>query len=216
MGFVIALISVAVIAAESQSNTSDSKAGLASGQVSSPSADSFKSYSDHAFDPKRYTKGLEKGGHNLLFWEDPAANFAQYKSVRVVEFGGRLLPQQSTFSYDPYISVFNSTFRGALKLKLVQEESPETLVIEGAVVECNPGSRAARYLVGFGAGKSACAVVCEAYEPGRSQPSMRIYTRDTGSVGAFGGDSVAMLNHIMSQLGARLADALNTRISSGK
>ena len=124
--------------------------------------------------------------------------------------------QQNIFSYDPYIALFNSVFRGSLSLKQTQEESPDTLLIEGTVVECNPGSRAARYLVGFGAGKSACAVVCEVYEPGKPGPSIRIYTRDTGSIGAFGGNSAAMLNHIMTQIASRLAAALNTRIGSGK
>ena len=80
------------------------------------------------------------------------------------------------------------------------------------MVECNPGSRAARYWVGFGAGKAAGAVVCEVYEPGKTNPCIRIYTRDTGSMGSFGGDSVAMLNHILSQVATRLATTLNTTV----
>ena len=93
-----------------------------------------------------------------------------------------------------------------------QKDSPDVLLIEGAVVECNPGSRTARYLVGFGAGKAAGAVVCEIYEPGKPNPCMRIYARDTGSMGTFGGDSVLMLNNIMTVLGTRLATSLNTTV----
>jgi hypothetical protein len=168
----------------------------------------FKNYPDQTFNPKEYTNGMVKGGHNLLIWKDPAINLSQYASVKLTEFGGRLLPAQQAFSYDRYIALFNSVFRNSLKVP--QKDSPDALLIEGAVVEVNPGSRATRYLVGFGAGKAACAVVCEVYEPGKRNPSVRIYVRDTGSMGAFGGDSVQMLDHIMSELGTRLATNLTT------
>lgn len=171
---------------------------------------SFKDYPDHTFPVRAYIKGMEKGGHNLLIWKDPSVDLSAYSSVNVMDFGGRLLPQQDVFSYDPYIILFNSTFKNSLKL--TQEESPAALLVEGAVVECNPGSRAARYWVGFGAGKAGGGVVCEVYEPGKDQPCIRIYTRDTASSGSFGGNSVAMLNHIFSQLGLRLATTLDTTL----
>ena len=171
---------------------------------------SFKDYPDNTFPVKEYIKGMKKGGHNLLISMDPSVDLSAYSSVNVMDFGGRLLPQQDVFDYDPYISVFNSTLKGSLKLS--QEESPDALVVEGAVVECNPGSRAARYWVGFGAGKAAGGVVCEVYEPGASQPCIRIYTRDTASSGAFGGNSIAIMNHIFSQLAIRLATKLDTTI----
>jgi hypothetical protein len=66
--------------------------------------------------------------------------------------------------------------------------------------------------VGFGAGKASGAVVCEVYEPGKSRPSMRIYARDRGSTGMFGGDSVAMLNHIFNQVAIRLGTTIEARI----
>ena len=175
---------------------------------------SFKNCPDHNFIVKDYINGMEKGGHNLLIWKDSAVSLSQYRSVKVTEFGGRLLPQQNVFSYDPYIALFNSVFRSSLKLP--QEESPDALLLEGAVVECNPGSRTARYLVGFGAGKAACAVVCEVYEPDNPNPCIRIYVRDTGSMGSFGGNSAAMLNHIMSQIATRLATTLNTTVTVKK
>jgi hypothetical protein len=153
---------------------------------------------------------MQKGGHNLLIWRDSAVNLSQFSSVKVTEFGGRLLPEQNVFSYDPYITLYNSVFRSSLKLH--QNGAADALLIEGAVVECNPGSRAARAWVGFGAGKAGGAVVCEVYEPGKLNPCIRIYTRDTGSSGTWGGDSVRMLNHILSELGVRVATTLNTTI----
>ena len=120
------------------------------------------------------------------------------------------MPEQNVFSYDPFISSFNANLQSFLKLP--REESSDALRIEGAVVECNPGSRAARYVVGFGAGKASGAVVCEVYEPGKSRPSMRIYVRDRGSAGMFGGDSVAMLNHIFNQVAIRLGTTIEAKI----
>jgi hypothetical protein len=199
-----------VIAEEKPSSKSDMPEPAASTQGASPSSSSFKKYPDHVFEVREYIRGMMKGGHNLLIWRDPSVNLSQYGSVKVTEFGGRLLPQQDVFSYDPYIALFNSVFKSSLKLP--QKDSPDALLIEGAVVECNPGSRAARYWVGFGAGKAGCGVVCEVYEPGNPNPCIRIYTRDTGSSGGFGGNSVALLNHIMSELGVRVATTLNTTV----
>ena len=122
------------------------------------------------------------------------------------------MPQQNVFAYDPYIALFNSVFRSSLRLS--QKDSPDSLLIEGAVVECNPGSRAARAWVGFGAGRSGGAVVCEIYEPGKASPSIRIYTRETTAAGGnWGGDSSAMLNNILSQVAMRLATTLNTTVA---
>ena len=206
----IGVIGSGVMAQEKPSSPSDTATSTGSTPATPGTFISFKNYPDQVFNVKEYTNGMQKGGHNLLVWRDSAVNLSQYSSVKVTEFGGRLLPQQNVFSYDPYIALYNSVFRSSLKLP--QNESPDAFLIEGAVVECNPGSRAARYWVGFGAGKAACAVVCEVYEPGKPNPCMRIYTRDTGSMGAFGGDSVRMLNHILSELGVRVATTLNTTV----
>jgi len=210
VGVAIGVIGSGVMAQEKPSSTSDTSTSTVSTPATQATFISFKNYPDSAFNVKEYINGMQKGGQNLLIWRDPAVNLSQFSSVKVTEFGGRLLPQQNVFSYDPYIALFNSVFRSSLKLP--QKESSDALLIEGAVVECNPGSRAARAWVGFGAGKAACAVVCEIYEPGKPNPCIRIYTRDTGSSGSWGGDSVRMLNHILSELGVRVATTLNTSV----
>ncbi len=211
-GFAVALMSTGVTAQDNPASTSETPASTEPTQASTAPSNSFKSYPDHSFhmNVKQYINGMKKGGSNLLIWKDPSVNLSQYSSVKVTEFGGRLLPEQNAFSYDSYISLFNSVFKSSLKLD--QKESPDSLLIEGAVVECNPGSRTARYMVGFGAGKSAGAVVCEVYEPGNLNPCIRIYTRDTGSMGTFGGNSVAFLNQIFNVIATRLATTLNTTI----
>lgn len=163
---------------------------------------SFKDYPDHVFNPKEYYTGMKKGGSNLLIWQDLSVDLSKYKSVKVTYFDGRLLPEQTEFSYSPFIKRFNLDFGSSFR---IPKNDPGGLRVEGAIVECNPGSRAARAWVGMGAGKAGCGVVCEVYEPGASKPVIRIYTRDTGSGGVFGGDSASMLNHILTVLATRLS-----------
>lgn len=169
-------------------------------------ASSFKNYSPHQFDAQAYTAGMNKIGHNTLAWVDPTANFAKYDAVTIIENDDRFLPVQDTFSYTPFITLFNMQFKQALNVKTGGTMS---LRVETAVVECNPGNRAARFFVGLGAGKTACAAVCEVYEPGKATPMMRIYARDTGSMG---GDSVSMLNHILTQLAIRTGSAVKDQM----
>ena len=214
-GIVIVLVSTGAIAEDKLSSATNETAPATVASLASPTSfTTFKNYPDGSFHlkVKEYINGMKKGGRNLLIWRDPGSNLSQYSSVKVTEFGGRLLPQQNVFSYDPYIALFNSVFRSSLRRS--QNESPDSLLIEGAVVECNPGSRAARAWVGMGAGRAGGAVVCEIYEPGKASPSIRIYTRDTTAAsGNWGGDSSAMLNNILSQVATRLATTLNTTVA---
>ena len=212
-GIVTALVSTGAIAQDKPSSASDPGASTASTPVTTRPFKSIQNYPDYSFHMyvKEYISDMQKGGRNLLIWRDPTVNLSQYGSVQVTEFGGRLLPQQTAFSYDPYIALFNSVFKSSLRLN--QKDSPDSLLIEGAVVECNPGSRAARAWVGMGAGRAGGAVVCEVYEQGKANPCIRIYTRDTSAAGGnWGGDSSAMLNNILSQVATRLATTLNTTI----
>jgi hypothetical protein len=178
--------------------------------VPTSSDKSFKDYPDHTFNAREYIQGMRKGARNVLIWQDPSVNLSKYRSVHITDFGGHLLPAQNRFSYDPFVGSFNANFQGSLKLH--KENSPDALLIEGAVVECNPGSRGARMWVGFGAGRAAGAVVCEIYEPNKSEPCMRIYVRDTASGGNYGGNSLSMLNHIFFSVAHRLSKMLEVTI----
>jgi hypothetical protein len=170
---------------------------------------SFKDYPDNTFNSREYVRGMSKGGHNLLMWVDPSVDFSQYKSANVSDFGKRLLPVQTKFSYDPTLQHFNTSFKN--NLQTAKTQSTSGLRIEGEMVECNPGSRGARFFVGYGAGKVAGAVACEVYVPGKSQPVIRIYARDTSSWDA-GSDSFMILNNIFSQVAFRVAAVLDARI----
>jgi len=210
-GIVIVLVTAGAFA---EDKSDDAVPAAAPSQATPANFITFKNYPDGSFHlkVKEYINGMKKGGHNLLIWRDPSSNLSQFSSVKIAEFGGRLLPPQNAFPYEPYIALFNSVFRSSVRLS--QKDSPDSLLIEGAVVECNPGSRAARAWVGMGAGRAGGAVVCEIYEPGKASPSIRIYTRDTSAAGGnWGGDSASMLNNILSAVASRLATTLNTTVA---
>ncbi|MFC1883454.1 DUF4410 domain-containing protein [Thermodesulfobacteriota bacterium] len=176
----------------------------------SPQVVSFKDYPDHELNLRGYIQGMSKAGHNILLWQDPSVDLSQYDSVEIMAFGSRFLPVQNKFSYDPFIKNFDLALNRSLKLKAGQ--GPNALRIEGEVVECNPGSRAARYWVGYGAGKAGAGVICEVYLPDQTRPCIKIYSRDRASSGMWGGDSIAMLNSMFDRVATRVATALEARI----
>lgn len=182
--------------------------GARSGGGAALAPDQVKALSDFPdqnFNARAYIAGM--GGENRVYvWQDPAADLGRYRSATLSKFSGRLLPP-AAFPYEPYIKGFEAAVKDSLDIK-----SGGPLRIEGNLVECNPGSRAARYLVGMGAGKVAVAGVIEVFEPGKSRPSLRLYARDTGSAGGFGGDSSGMINHIINVLAVRLTGVLEGRI----
>jgi len=200
--FFIALFSMVIFLNGCKSTNSGS------GTETAVYSQSFKDYPDHSFNAKAYIKGMSKGGHGLLIWQDSSADLKKYPSIAVSEFGGRLLPVQGRFSYRPFIKNLNSVFNDNLGIK--RGTPGQSLHIKGAMVECNPGNRAARILVGMGAGKSAGAIVCEVYEPGKTSPSIRIYARDTAAMSS--ADSISNLNNIFNQVSFRVAAVLEQRI----
>jgi hypothetical protein len=171
---------------------------------------SFKDYPDHELNLRGYIRGMTKAAHNTLLWQDNAVDLSQYDSVDIMDFGSRFLPIQNKFSYDPFIKNFNLSFARSLKLRA--GSGPNALRIEGEIVECNPGSRAARYWVGYGAGRAGAGVICEVYLPNETRPCIKVYSRDTASAGMWGGDSIGMLNNMFDRVATRIATALEARI----
>ena len=81
----------------------------------------------------------------------------------------------------------------------------DALLVRGRVLELNPGSRAARYWVGFGAGASRVAVEGELVDAKTSRTVARFrHARGTGTSGGFGGDYDKVLRQDILTLGGDL------------
>src|SRR4030042_3214002 len=86
---VIVSMSTGLYSQEKSSSTSEQPASsTAPTQATSAPSSSFKSYPDHSFHLKvrEYTHGMQKGGHNLLIWKDPAETLSKYSSVKATQF----------------------------------------------------------------------------------------------------------------------------------
>lgn len=86
---------------------------------------------------------------------------------------------------------------------------PEAIVVEGKFVQIDPGSRAARYTVGFGAGKSQIAVE-GTVKDGSGKLLAEFAQKRVGSMGAFGGDSLEKMTDDTKRVGEDLANLLGT------
>lgn len=82
------------------------------------------------------------------------------------------------------------------------------LIVSGRFTELNPGSRAKRYVVGFGAGKSAVAVAGEVADNAGTLLA-KFQQRRVASMGMFGGDSVKKMRDDCENIGEDLASFLS-------
>ncbi len=86
---------------------------------------------------------------------------------------------------------------------------PEAIVVDGKFVQIDPGSRAARYFAGFGAGKSQIAVE-GTVKDGTGALLAEFAQKRVGSMGAFGGDSLEKMTDDTKRVGEDLANFLGT------
>jgi Domain of unknown function (DUF4410) len=85
---------------------------------------------------------------------------------------------------------------------------PDALVVEGKFTELDPGSRAKRYFVGFGAGKSGVTVSGSVKTPDGTLLAT-FEQRRVGVMGAGGGDSLGKLAGDAKSIGEDLAKFLS-------
>jgi Domain of unknown function (DUF4410) len=83
-----------------------------------------------------------------------------------------------------------------------------TLIVEGEFTELDPGSRAKRYFVGFGAGKSAVAVK-GTIKDGSGKLLATFSQRRVGTMGVAGGDSIKKMTGDCKSIGEDIAKFLS-------
>jgi len=93
--------------------------------------------------------------------------------------------------------------------------SEKALVLEGEITRLAPGSRALRYFVGFGAGRSKAQAETRFVDAQSSQPVLVIADRRVAAYGIFGGDSREHLRESFDDMARDLAKFL-VRLSKGE
>jgi Domain of unknown function (DUF4410) len=86
---------------------------------------------------------------------------------------------------------------------------PSTLVIRARLTKVDPGSQAARYFIGFGAGAVKIAIVGEIVDAASRKTLVRFAQERRSGVGAFGGGYGELFARTALQLGGDVAGLLN-------
>ncbi|HEX7421216.1 MAG TPA: DUF4410 domain-containing protein, partial [Thermoanaerobaculia bacterium] len=121
--------------------------------------------------------------------------------------------------YVPVTNVLSSateTFTSGLKtstdrnVSIAEKASsaPGTLIIRGKVVEINPGSRAARYLAGFGAGAAGAKIEGEIVDAKTNEVLAKFTQERRSGTGGAGGGYEDLLNRDIKTIGGDIGRML--------
>jgi hypothetical protein len=147
-------------------------------------------------------------------------SFADYDKVVVqpLDTGDTPLPESKDNTYEPVKKVLASVteglvqgLRGAVTPQVSIDESAEgagTLLIRGKVIEMDPGSKAARYWAGFGAGAARAKLELEIVDAKTNDVLVRFTQERRSGVGMFGGDYQELMQRNLNQIGEDTAKLL--------
>ncbi|HUP49975.1 MAG TPA: DUF4410 domain-containing protein [Thermoanaerobaculia bacterium] len=147
---------------------------------------------------------------------------AGYKSIVVVPFDTSevKLPEKDDNTYEPVQQVLANPaapFAKGLEksgMKVSVSDQPgkdsETLIIRGKVETMDPGSRAARYFAGFGAGAARAKVTAEVVDAKSGEVLVRFTQERRSGVGAAGGGYVDLMNRNLTAIGTDVANIVGS------
>jgi hypothetical protein len=85
----------------------------------------------------------------------------------------------------------------------------KTLVIRARLTKVDPGSQAARYVIGFGAGTVKIAIAGEIIDGSSGKVLLRFVQERRSGFGLFGGGYAALFGRTARQLGGDVAELIN-------
>ncbi len=145
-----------------------------------------------------------------------------YNDIAVESFdvAGVILPNPKENTYEAVRSALGSikpAFIQGFQEKLRQKPGAanmsrgkgETLVIRARLLKVDPGSQAARYFIGFGAGGVKIEMLGEVIDARSKKTLIRFRQERRSGVGAFGGGYGELFARTARQIGGDVADLLN-------
>ena len=146
---------------------------------------------------------------------------ADYKNIVVLPLktADVKLPDKDDNTYEPVTKVLASStepFAEGLRKNAGQKvtiadhasKSSETLVIRAKIEMMNPGSKAARYWGGFGAGAAATKISGEIVDAKTNQVVARFTQERRSGVGMMGGDYQKLMERNLTAIGQDVANIL--------
>lgn len=147
---------------------------------------------------------------------------ADYKEIEIEPFdtGGVKLPDKDDNSYDSARRAladstedFGAGLNGLLDQKVyLAGDKPSkregTLLIRAKVTVMDPGSRAARYWAGFGAGAARSEISGEILDAKSGEVLIRFVQQRRSGVGVYGGDYQELMQRNLNTIGEDVAHML--------
>ena len=146
-------------------------------------------------------------------------NASTYSDIAVESFDSSRvkLPEASDNTYravQSAIRTMKPAFMAGVSEKAKRKSAPaqqpgKTLVIRARLTKVDPGSQAARYFVGFGAGAVKIAITGEIIDRSSGKVLVRFAQERRSGFGAFGGGYAALFERTARQLGGDVAGLIN-------
>ena len=146
---------------------------------------------------------------------------ADYKNIVVEPFDTNdvKLPDKDDNTYEPVRKVLSASaegfvqgLKGSVDQKVTVSEKPgkaaDTLVIRGKVVTLDPGSKAARYWAGFGAGAARAKIEGEIVDARSGHVLARFTQERRSGAGMMGGDYQELMQRNLNAIGEDVAAIL--------
>lgn len=150
-------------------------------------------------------------------------DMADYEKLVVTKFdtSSAKLPDEKDNSYKPAVKVledaatpFTKGLAAEMKSVAVEQggksKAAKTILLEVSVKELDPGSKAARYWAGFGAGAARAKVTGEAVDASTGKVLFRFTQERRSGVGMMGGGYEDLLDRDLHQIGEDVARILNS------
>lgn len=143
---------------------------------------------------------LHKGQKLDFVYKDPSLDFKAYDGLIIKKTVADAPTTQAVGSESVAEAIFSAyceEIKRAGIFKDVKKEGEEIssryLVLESSLTELNPGSGAARYLLGFGAGATNIQVEGKIIDPTTNKTLFAYVDRRAGWIGVFGGRSRSLI-----------------------
>lgn len=142
-----------------------------------------------------------------------------YKEVVVapLETDDVKLPEKDDNTYEPVKKVLASVTEGLVqglrgsvdqKVSIASSAKSGALLVRGRVIELDPGSKAARYWAGFGAGAARAKIEGEIVDAKTKQVLARFTQERRSGVGMMGGDYQELMQRNLNAIGEDIANLL--------
>ena len=150
-------------------------------------------------------------------------HMADYKSIVVepVKTADVKMPDKDDNAYQPVVNVLtaatdtlvsginrNSDVPQHASISEKARKAPATLVIRAKILEINPGSRAARYFAGFGAGAAGAKLEGEVVDGSTGEVLAKFTQERRSGTGSAGGGYEELLNRDLRAIGEDIARML--------